>query len=772
MLLRRFLLPALSCLVTGSIANAQAKDLFDESVLRTFELTFPSQNFWSQLLALRNESYLQGDLKVDGIVYHGVGVRFRGYASLSIPRSNGSHKLPFRISMDEFAPGQRLFGHKTIKLNNQFWDPSFLRDVLACHMLRPYMAAPRANFVKLVINAQNWGVYSNVETIDKRFAKAWFGDDEGNRYRSLNGNLTYLGNDVSRYTFSYPLKSPPNATTYQDLIAFLRVYNTTSMQERERELPKLLDIDNLFRHAVGEMIVGHHDSRMQKDFFLYHDTQHGRFHTVPWDWNIAMRSLVDMRGLPWLRDTIAMPSFAGRFDAQLRNAVKIVDWNVIGPVATRLHNLIDKEVQADPIKFYSYQDFKLNLTSRTGSGVLGIQEWINWARGFLTSLPGVKDTPPTLTAPGHSPASPGPKDRIWLRITVTGVTPRSVTLNWREHGPYSKTPMFDDGKHADGGPGDGVFGVDLPPQRAGAHIDYFFEAMGPKALGLLPATGTMRPFGFRVAPALDSVLLHEFVAANSGGIRDEKGERDDWIELFNPTSATVQLGGMHLTDDITQPTKWPIPQGTQLAPGGMLLVWADGEPGDGPFHADFKLSADGEEIALFASDGTLLDRIVFGPQAKDVSTGRLYDRVSPWVTYPEPTPGALNAPRACGTRIYKDLDSTSQPILLRLEGLPKVGTTPTLKLSGGPKNGAFLLLLAATPGRTPVPGLFTLMFGSPILAIAPAASNATGSGQLPLAIPKLPALAGKHVAFQALGFGTTGLTASNGLECVVCGANG
>jgi hypothetical protein len=74
-----------------------------------------------------------------------------------------------------------------------------------------------------------------------------------------------------------------------------------------------------------------------------------------------------------------------------------------------------------------------------------------------------------------------------------------------------------------------------------------------------------------------------------------------------------------------------IPAGTTIAPGGFLLVWADGQPEQngagswGDLHADFQLSRGGEAIALFNPAGVLQHSVVFGPQTQNVSQGLFPD---------------------------------------------------------------------------------------------------------------------------------------------------
>jgi hypothetical protein len=144
-----------------------------------------------------------------------------------------------------------------------------------------------------------------------------------------------------------------------------------------------------------------------------------------------------------------------------------------------------------------------------------------------------------------------------------------------------------------------------------------------------------------------TLFINEFLASNTTGLKDPQGEYEDWIEIYNFSDTDTDLAGMSLTDDLTNPTKWQIPSGypsqTTIPANGYLVFFADQDTADGPLHADFKLSASGEEIGLFAADGvTPIDTVVFGEQAANISYGRFPDGDDNWRFFPTPTPGAAN----------------------------------------------------------------------------------------------------------------------------------
>ena len=143
------------------------------------------------------------------------------------------------------------------------------------------------------------------------------------------------------------------------------------------------------------------------------------------------------------------------------------------------------------------------------------------------------------------------------------------------------------------------------------------------------------------------LVINELMASNSNCSRDPQGQYDDWIEIHNFGLDAIDIAGMYLTDDLSDPTKWRIPANnpaaTTIAAGGYLLIWADDDTADAGLHANFKLDADGEEIALFDSDGiTLIDSIVFSSQTTDISYGRYPDAGDDKRFFSVPSPGAQN----------------------------------------------------------------------------------------------------------------------------------
>ncbi len=122
------------------------------------------------------------------------------------------------------------------------------------------------------------------------------------------------------------------------------------------------------------------------------------------------------------------------------------------------------------------------------------------------------------------------------------------------------------------------------------------------------------------------VQINEFLAINDTVLQDEDLGYSDWIELKNITSDTVDLTGWYLTDSTNNLTQWAFPS-TSIASNSFLVVFAsnkDRSVAGSELHTNFKLSGDGEYLALVKPDGeTVVSEYApqFPPQLADVSYG-------------------------------------------------------------------------------------------------------------------------------------------------------
>ncbi|MGH8048066.1 MAG: lamin tail domain-containing protein, partial [Chthoniobacterales bacterium] len=121
-----------------------------------------------------------------------------------------------------------------------------------------------------------------------------------------------------------------------------------------------------------------------------------------------------------------------------------------------------------------------------------------------------------------------------------------------------------------------------------------------------------------------NVRINEVLAKNSETI-GYSGVFPDLIELYNAGTATADLSGWGISDDVGIPYRYALPGGTTLAPGAYLVIRSDSSASVPAPRTGFGLSQSGETLTLTKSvpaGGGMADRVIFGAQLADYSIGR------------------------------------------------------------------------------------------------------------------------------------------------------
>ena len=375
--LRGFALAASTLL--GSVATAQ--DLYDIAKIRTIEIAAPSN--WRTLMAnnYSSKTLIKVDVTIDGKLYKEVGARHRGFSSYRFLPRGKTDKRPWKLLFDEYVPGQSVQGYRTLNISNNVWDPSLMREVVSFEFMRRFLKAPKCCFVKLKVNGESLGLFTNTQQINKDFLQEHFADDEGNRYRGDRASsrtpwndtaLTWLGGTLSRYQAAYELKTENGKhAAWTKLIQLTNVLNNTSTPQLPAALPKVLDIDNAMRFIAVANSTCWLDSylgRTCKNFYLYEDPFHGQFTFQPWDVNNGFGGLTDglgTRGIaslppmyrefdsryprPLFGQVVKVPKWRATYLAHMRSMLPELNWAKIGKRIEALRKFIRPELLADSV---------------------------------------------------------------------------------------------------------------------------------------------------------------------------------------------------------------------------------------------------------------------------------------------------------------------------------------------------------------------------------------------------------------------------------------
>lgn len=148
-----------------------------------------------------------------------------------------------------------------------------------------------------------------------------------------------------------------------------------------------------------------------------------------------------------------------------------------------------------------------------------------------------------------------------------------------------------------------------------------------------------------------SVILNEVCCYNDTIIYDKVGEYNDYVEIYNPSSETIDISGFCLSDKKSSLTRYTFPEGSVIESGGYLVLWG----AEGPFdswaeddsasYLHFALKA-GETVYLSNTAGEVIDKVKIPSDiARNVSYSRMPDAavyIDEW-TVAEATPGDRNA---------------------------------------------------------------------------------------------------------------------------------
>jgi hypothetical protein len=375
--------------------------LYDETILRTIYLEFPQADWWSQLTNnYAAEENILADLTVDGVLYPDVGVRFKGDTSY---RNTGSSlKKSFNIEIDDTHPEQRVMGYRTLNLNNSYADPSFIREVLYFNVARRYIPTARANFVLLVINGESWGVYVNVQQVNRDFIEEWFPSSDGTRWRAEGGGgapggmpgggpggmpgggfsegtsaLTWLGSDQAAYEAAYDVRTNDTPEGWAGLIAACDVLNNTPLDQLESALVPVLDVESSLWYLAVENAFVDEDGYLQKgwDYYLYWEPETGRLHPIQHDGNEVTGAAARLGATSWtptegetnpnrplISRLLAVPSLRESYLSHMRTlATEALDLSALEPKIEQYRALIRDEVMVDSKKLYSNAEFERSI---------------------------------------------------------------------------------------------------------------------------------------------------------------------------------------------------------------------------------------------------------------------------------------------------------------------------------------------------------------------------------------------------------------------------
>ena len=139
-----------------------------------------------------------------------------------------------------------------------------------------------------------------------------------------------------------------------------------------------------------------------------------------------------------------------------------------------------------------------------------------------------------------------------------------------------------------------------------------------------------------------SFIINEIMASNIDEFISPAFNFDGWVELYNPTNRSVELGGVVVSDPADAANKWTLPQTAGVVPAkGYKLVWFESNDGN-PNNAPFKLDTDGGVVTFSTAGGQVIATQQYPASLERISYARAADGTGNWGMTATATPGATN----------------------------------------------------------------------------------------------------------------------------------
>lgn len=507
---------------TLQVSFAQTKDFYDAAHIPEIRVTFKQKN-WSSILdsfKVVGNTMLMGDVSIDGQKLTNSGIRYRGTNSFKY----GDKRNPYYIKLNFVNQSQSYQGASSITLSTALRDPSMVREVLGYEIARKYMAAPRANYVKLFVNEEYRGLFVNIESVEDDFLTRNFGTPDNSFFKCSAEAKSNVA-DGCRKNTSSSLELEENKNCYMpnynliskdgwdDLEMLIKTLN-----KDPENIEKILNVDaTLWMLAYNNVLVNlnSYSGHTSQNFYLYKD-RNGRFTPIIWDLNLCFGSsksinagsdltLEELQKLnPMLHETnplkplisqlLKNPYYTKVYISHIRQILADnIDNSFYEKRAKELQSNIKIPFMNDQFKYYQDKDLEKSIKATVGekSKIPGLVELMSARAKFLKKNAALESLPPSVSDVKITAREKYAKENITIFKIQAKVDkfPKKVKIMYRANkdNPWMEAQMNDDGKSSDGTEGDKIFGVVIDPKGSYDSLEYYFVVENKEAIGFFPA---------------------------------------------------------------------------------------------------------------------------------------------------------------------------------------------------------------------------------------------------------------------------------------------
>ena len=313
-------------------------------------------------------SYYPGEVKIGATDFPGSGVRVKGGCGSSRPLDK---KAAFKANMSWDDPAvdgcpetRRYKGLKKITINNQVEDASYTHERIGYDFLQKLgIPVPRATPVSVYVNKQLWGLYLQLETIDRRFLSRHFDSNDGMLYEADYGCDIGEESCFEEKFDTDACDDPPEGdpTDMTPLLGLHARLARISSDDFYPAIDQIIDFDAYLTTWAAAAIMGYWDGYPNdpNNFRIYHDPSDDRWTLIPTGIDQLFEEDVDPFkpvGMLSIR-CLAEEDCKAAFRSKLAELIGVFERSNYPAMARAIEKQIRAEVEADPRKEVSVDEW-------------------------------------------------------------------------------------------------------------------------------------------------------------------------------------------------------------------------------------------------------------------------------------------------------------------------------------------------------------------------------------------------------------------------------
>jgi spore coat protein CotH len=209
---------------------------------------------------------------IDGREIGEVGIRKKGFFGSAI-----STRPSLKLKLDYVDEGKEFAGQDRLTFNNNNQDPTRAQTVLVYQFMNDAgVLSPRSNLARIIVNGEDLGIYTHVESVRKPFFQRLFGKSKGDLWEGYAGDFTE--NEYGRIVHKWG--EDDEGASLQKLYDLLQNPDPISLERVE----KLLDLDAFITLWASEVLIGHWDgyASNRNNYYIFRPKKSGLFYFTPW----------------------------------------------------------------------------------------------------------------------------------------------------------------------------------------------------------------------------------------------------------------------------------------------------------------------------------------------------------------------------------------------------------------------------------------------------------------------------------------------------------